>query len=1261
MPNEMSPRQAVLEKIWNSKGHRDVWILLATEPAARAADIGPELLKEAEACRQFNADLAGRLEEMSSEVNRIHACVDRFAAAKNMTDLVGVYQFCDYAYFDKFPQILGGFWTDARATGNTQRIDNLRRGMRLLRDINVAIDVITSLKENEEELWSERVNSNPLACDRNFHEFLDGRALFAARQNHHSAEGFAVLATQMRYFCRETEAFAKAVPSDREGFKKMTRPSKPEEAELWYTFSKEFSELAVELTKKINERSLLLEDAIATILQFVRQDVNNAEAADDFFISAFLEHLLLEGNATSRVIALELYRDLVATGQWSRKDAEATFTLRYAKAVLNHWRHLLDQQERLQQTADLIGETLPSVDPVKSPRLTRDLWVWRARLLENVGIWRAEAYEEAAEAYQRGLDVENIKFELEARGMAMADYGNTLTRLHREDEAALDKKIIATFEEALSIFRADKRILGGTLARNSYAVYLNERGFGNRLDNQEKALSLVQEAIGIIEGDKGGFDPNNDSLRRTIAGPYLTMSNIFLKREVGDDVTNHESAIKALHSAWDKLGSADDDQLRGIIKLDIGHAEISLYGMTGEEAHALNAMYSYQEAEGLFEKYPFEYSQALLGSSMLVVEVPKYSTPETIEESLVSARRALSLIEQSDDTAATARARACLSELLLLRNGEGDATEAVECLVSARDRFYAVGATESAISASQRVASVQMKSFEKTQSLDDLRAAKQALALAASWVDELWELINSVDWRHQISDRYSDIYADIAWCQASLQEPFEELVSTVARSKGREFVAHAREMRSADDAGETLRDYADQLRVDSRMAERRRRQASRSALSEVPLDEVMRVAREEMRSIELARRLIFPRPQPENEASTIKRIEAFLETRPKTVIFDITLSRWGTVALVFGGSETPWAETPETQVLPLRFGTMYSPMRAWLLSYSEYLRTPAPDRDAPRTAWAEETDRLIDFLSQELMQPCLTRFSELPDGSELVIAAGRLAGLPLHAVRLADGRFIAEAMEVVEYIPNLSILSPMPEALALPTSVLCVVSDPFDDLPMTEAEGAEVAKALSGVGANVTLLARSGTEVGASAFARRGLTISADVDVQDATPTPTLIAKLMEDKDHFFYTGHGTRRDGHSGLILVTDEGTEALLSEDEILSMPALRKRPVIVLSACETARSEQGSSELFDVASCFLRVGARYVLGSFWVVRGDYATAFTEAFYKQLVSGVSPNRAFGRAIRTLLKFRSDDAGKYAVPPDHPIYWSPFVALRGE
>jgi CHAT domain-containing protein len=117
------------------------------------------------------------------------------------------------------------------------------------------------------------------------------------------------------------------------------------------------------------------------------------------------------------------------------------------------------------------------------------------------------------------------------------------------------------------------------------------------------------------------------------------------------------------------------------------------------------------------------------------------------------------------------------------------------------------------------------------------------------------------------------------------------------------------------------------------------------------------------------------------------------------------------------------------------------------------------------------------------------------------------------------------------------------------------------------------------------------------------------------------------------------------------------MLSEDDILSMHALRQRPLIVLSACETAMGGDGSSELFDVASCFLRVGARFVAGSLWLVVEDCATTFTAEFYERLAQGDSPSFAFVAAVRALKQKRHSESSTRVVPPDHPIYWAPFMA----
>ncbi len=383
--------------------------------------------------------------------------------------------------------------------------------MKLLQNVYVAVHETMEPKGKGEDSWTKKLQSSPLLCDPSFHEFLDRRALFAGKHNHPSAEGFAEMAKYLRFCCKMATAITKmgehmAAGGDDDGYVEIKLPLKPEQADLWFAISEEFFKAASELAKQVNEKSLALQNAVEAIVQFelpvgqhfVRQEKENNQTTATFFASAFLEHLLLVGNAESRVNALQHYRDLLTTGHWSSEEARATFVLRYAKAVLNHWRYVPDAQNRLHEVAGLIAKTLPLVDPAKSPRLARDLWIVRARLLENIGIWKPGAYEDAADSYQRGLDVPNIEFELEARGMALTDYANTLSRLRRDDEVALDKKIIATFKEALAVFRTEKRILGGTLARNSYAIYLNERHFGDRIENQERALALAQEAIDLI-------------------------------------------------------------------------------------------------------------------------------------------------------------------------------------------------------------------------------------------------------------------------------------------------------------------------------------------------------------------------------------------------------------------------------------------------------------------------------------------------------------------------------------------------------------------------------------------------------------------------------------------------------------------------------------------------------------------------------------------------------------------------------------------
>jgi hypothetical protein len=81
---------------------------------------------------------------------------------------------------------------------------------------------------------------------------------------------------------------------------------------------------------------------------------------------------------------LGAYARLSEIGHWATAENRGIFVLHYTKAALNYWRYVETPLALLKKSVEVIQETLGTVDE-STPRLLRDLWVTRARLLENVG------------------------------------------------------------------------------------------------------------------------------------------------------------------------------------------------------------------------------------------------------------------------------------------------------------------------------------------------------------------------------------------------------------------------------------------------------------------------------------------------------------------------------------------------------------------------------------------------------------------------------------------------------------------------------------------------------------------------------------------------------------------------------------------------------------------------------------------------------------------------------------------------------------
>src|SRR5579864_3761784 len=426
-------RQEVLKQIWDTQGPDALLKILEREPAAREIGIVEELRREAEELTPYKSSAAERLVKIAEAIEGFRKDIDRFAHVETVGELLEAYKARPFCHASNFNRLLGAFWLDAIRDRNTVMIANLRRAMKVLSDVYVAIQEIPASRQLKTKDWARKIVESKILSDPNFHQFLDARAHFLAKQKNPHAETFAQLAVYIRTCSRIAPSIVQI--EDRDNGKPMNGPIKvhipvsPDHAELWFLVSGDFGKLAERLAEEVASGSRTIQSCMDEAAQYAARNPSptQLDAGDDektieiFLASAFLEHLLRLSKPPVIVGALEAYARLAQTRHWTTAEKRGIFVLHYTKAVLNYWRYVDSPLPLLRKCADLIHETLQSIDET-TPRLLRDLWVTRARLLENVGFWEPEVYTEAIEAYEHALSVTKVKHEAEARGRALTDY-----------------------------------------------------------------------------------------------------------------------------------------------------------------------------------------------------------------------------------------------------------------------------------------------------------------------------------------------------------------------------------------------------------------------------------------------------------------------------------------------------------------------------------------------------------------------------------------------------------------------------------------------------------------------------------------------------------------------------------------------------------------------------------------------------------------------------------------------------------------------
>ncbi|QNI31738.1 CHAT domain-containing protein [Alloacidobacterium dinghuense] len=244
-----------------------------------------------------------------------------------------------------------------------------------------------------------------------------------------------------------------------------------------------------------------------------------------------------------------------------------------------------------------------------------------------------------------------------------------------------------------------------------------------------------------------------------------------------------------------------------------------------------------------------------------------------------------------------------------------------------------------------------------------------------------------------------------------------------------------------------------------------------------------------------------------------------------------------------------------------------------------------------------------------------------------------LTFIPFQALKAPDGRYLGDLLPMVES-PGLAysqILRPA-TAVSAHNAILAVgnplLTDPdlteFTPLPEANLEAHDVA----------------------AKFDHRHLLTGTDA-------TLTKVKEMLPQVEIFHFAGHALSGNHGSGLILAPEAGNAdeaGLLGETQLRGLE-LANLKLVVLSACETAVSNEGLVDPSNLARVFMRAGVPDVVASKWRVDSQASSDLMHDFYTHLLQGQAASNALKEAEHDL---------RSKPETSHPYYWAAFSIFGG-
>jgi CHAT domain-containing protein len=153
--------------------------------------------------------------------------------------------------------------------------------------------------------------------------------------------------------------------------------------------------------------------------------------------------------------------------------------------------------------------------------------------------------------------------------------------------------------------------------------------------------------------------------------------------------------------------------------------------------------------------------------------------------------------------------------------------------------------------------------------------------------------------------------------------------------------------------------------------------------------------------------------------------------------------------------------------------------------------------------------------------------------------------------------------------------------------------------------------------------------------------------------TLSSVTNMLPDAEIFHFAGHAVSGTRGMGLILASGAKNTyeaGLLGETQLHTLD-LANLKLVVLSACETAVSDEGLVDPSSLARIFMRAGVPDVVASKWRVDSQASSDLMNQFYTHLLHGEAATDALKEAEHDL---------RFKPGTDHPYYWAAFSIFGG-